>query len=215
MPKVADTELVGQTLFPKKEVAQYQPNKLISMLDEIREFSTAFYFRSQPGEYIGQGLEQTFTPQNGDFQAIRNSKNGVSICFANFGTNELEKFVWWNLDFAAPEDAILIPGIYESAVRFGFNSPNQSGLDVSTSGRGGTNIMGRFIVLEAEYGYMGEVKSFDAIFEQYADTPLTGPALYGRVRFNELSKNLEFTVQDLEAKLGGEEFCREQKSFHK
>jgi len=90
--------------------------------------ATYLYFNSEPGDYIGQGLEQTLTEDDGIFSVSRNYDNGISIDFN--GSD------WWYLDFAAPGDAELAVGPYENAERFPFQSPTLPGLSISGSGRG-------------------------------------------------------------------------------
>src|SRR5262249_10340016 len=73
-------------------------------------------FDSQPGDYIGGGLHFTLTPADGTFTAAGNFQNGVNITFQ--GGDES-----WSLDFSVPHGGGLIPGPYEGAQRFPFNSP--------------------------------------------------------------------------------------------
>jgi hypothetical protein len=130
---------------------------------------------SQPGDYIGGGIDQTFTDADGVFTPSRNFDNGVSIYF-NGGPH------WWYLDFAAPMDAPLAPGVYEGATRWPFQSPASPGLSVSGEGRGCNTLTGRLEVLEVEYGAGGEVLRFAATFEQHCEG--AAPALLGSILFN-------------------------------
>jgi hypothetical protein len=135
---------------------------------------TELYLESDAGDYIGQGETWTVTPLDGAFTAERNHANGVSIQFA--GSD------YWFLDFSAPRAETLIPGPYEDATRFPFQSPLSPGLDVSGAGRGCNTLVGRFDVLEAEFGPAGEVLSFAAEFEQHCGG--NPPAARGRILFN-------------------------------
>ena len=137
--------------------------------------TTAIVMNSEAGDYIGQGLQQMFTPSDGTFVAARNFDNGVSIGF-NGG------MVTWNLAFAAAGDAVLVPGSYENATRWPFQSPTGAGLDVSGSGRGCNVVAGRFDILEAVYGPGGQVLRFAADFEQHCEG--LEPALFGAVRYH-------------------------------
>jgi hypothetical protein len=137
--------------------------------------ATSLEFKSQPGDYIGGGIDQTFTPADGIFTAVRNFDNGVTIDF-NGGPH------WWFLNFAAPQDAPLLPGVYENASRWPFHSPTGAGMDISGEGRGCNRLTGRFEVLEAVYRDTGEVERFAATFEQHCEGGV--PALLGAVLFN-------------------------------
>lgn len=137
--------------------------------------TTVLDLKSQPGDWVGGGVNQTFTPADGIFTASRNFDNGVSITFDG-GPH------WWRLDFAAPNDAALVPGAYENATRWPFQSPTGAGLDVSGEGRGCNTLIGRFEVLEAVYSGSGAVERFAATFEQHCEG--AGPALLGSVLYN-------------------------------
>lgn len=135
--------------------------------------STAVYFNSQPGDYIGQGLQQTFTPPTWTFSTSRPG-NGVHV--------GLNGPTWWDVYLVAPQDAQLTPGVYDGAERYPFQSPMRPGLSVSGDGRGCNTLTGRFVVFEAVYGASGEVLSFAADFEQHCEGGT--PALFGSVRIN-------------------------------
>ena len=137
--------------------------------------TTALVLNSAPGDFIGGGLNQTFTESDGTFTAMRNFDNGVSIFF-NGGPH------WWYLYFAAPMDAPLIVGFFDEATRFPFQSPTKPGLDVSGEGRGCNELTGRFEVLEVVYGPTGDVERFAATFEQHCEG--MEPALTGSILFN-------------------------------
>jgi hypothetical protein len=79
--------------------------------------ATFLFMDSEPGDYIGQGEIRNFTTEDGNFTASINFDNGVSI---NFDGTE-----FWFLDFAAPGAVPLVPGVYEGATRFPFQSPTE------------------------------------------------------------------------------------------
>jgi hypothetical protein len=149
----------------------------------VSHAATFIYFDSQPGDYIGQGLQQTFTPNDGTFSATRNYDGGVSIYFDG-GLN------WWNLDFASPMQTSFGVGDYEGATRFPFQSPTAPGLSVDGSGRGCNELTGRFVVLEAVFDAQGTVQRFAADFEQHCEG--LPPALFGVVRYNSLNVPASF-----------------------
>jgi hypothetical protein len=136
--------------------------------------TTAIVMNSETGDYIGAGLQQIFAPADGTFTAARNFDNGVTINFNGAA--------WWTLAFSAPGDAPLVPGTYENATRWPFQSPTAPGLSVSGSGRGCNTVAGRFDVLEAVFGTAGQVLRFAADFEQHCEGMV--PALFGGVRYH-------------------------------
>ncbi len=178
----ADPALFGQVRFNRAEIDQTNLEKLMQLSDKVQQFPTAIYFLSEPGDYIGQGLEQIFTPADGSFFAYPTYGNLDSLTIGfdpNAGGNS------WYLDFAAPRGEVLVPGLYEGATRAPFRSPTEPGLDISGDGRGCNQLGGRFKVLEATYGAAREIERFDALFEQHCENELaTGPALFGRIRYN-------------------------------
>jgi hypothetical protein len=139
--------------------------------------TTLLSLNSQPGDYIGQGEQRTLTVADGWFSANNNFDNGVSLSF-----HGNDPSVWWYLDFAAPGNLRLAPGVYEHATRFPFQQPAAPGLSVSGEGRGCNTLTGRFEVFEATYGPSGEVLTFAADFEQHCEG--AGPALSGSIRYN-------------------------------
>jgi hypothetical protein len=136
--------------------------------------ATLLSFNSEPGDFIGQGQQFTFTPADGTITPSRNFDNGVSVSFSGAQ--------FWSLDFAQPAGATLQPGMYEGATRFPFQSPTQPGLSVSGAGRGCNTLTGRFVVLEAVFGAGGAVQQFAADYEQHCEGG--APALFGSVRIN-------------------------------
>jgi len=137
--------------------------------------TTVLELKSQPGDWVGGGIDQTFDTADGTFTASRDFSNGVAINFDG-GPH------WWYLHFAAPHNAELVPGVYLNATRWPFHSPTGAGLDVSGEGRGCNMLTGRFEVLEAVYSATGEVQRFAATFEQHCEDAV--PALVGSILYN-------------------------------
>ena len=136
--------------------------------------ATLIHFVSQPGDYIGGGITQTLTVLDGFITAGRNYSGGVVIGFDGAD--------WWTLEFAPPTGRQLVPGTFDDAQRWPFQSPTHPGLSVSGAGRGCNTLTGRFVVLEALYSSTGEVEHFAADFEQHCEGSIH--ALFGSVRFN-------------------------------
>lgn len=148
---------------------------VLIMLVPAASFADTFiYFDSEPGDFIGQGAEQTLDETDGRITFSAISVNRVSVRFqgANF----------WTLEFAAPSGVMLAEGVYEGATRFPFQSPTKPGLSVSGAGRGCNRLTGRFVVLEIIRDAVGNVDVFAADFEQHCEGGTA--ALFGAVRFN-------------------------------
>src|SRR5687767_4026651 len=86
------------------------------------------FLDSQPGDYIGQGLEYNYTPAQTTFQLGTHHKNGVTMIVQGATPSTS-----WSLYFAAAGGVPLTVGAYESATRLWFTSGN--GLEVSGIGR--------------------------------------------------------------------------------
>jgi uncharacterized delta-60 repeat protein len=134
--------------------------------------------QSQPGDYIGQGQNYSYSAATGTFRVTRNFDNGVSVAYQDAGNPT----GFWYLDFAAPFDATLLPGTYLNATRFGFQNSNVPGLDVAGEGRGSNTLTGQFTVKQAIYDSAGNVVSFDVTFEQHSEGAT--PALLGEVKYS-------------------------------
>ncbi len=144
---------------------------------------TALAMSSQPGDYIGLGLQYLITLSDGTFTPT-NSANVVSF-FINNGDD-------WSTDFAGPTTARLAPGDYQNAQRYPFQPVGTPGLSVYGSGRGCNTLTGNFQVLQAGYNTSSVLQSFSATFEQHCEGAV--PALFGWVRYK--TKLQQFSVTD-------------------
>ena len=137
---------------------------------------TFLTFDSQPGDYIGGGINRTWTPADGTFTAQVTFRGGITISFTSFPQT------WWYLNFGPPDAQALTNKEYEGAERFAFHSPTKPGMDVFGSGRGCNRLTGRFLVSELALRPDGTVERLAIDFEQHCEG---GPAaLFGSVRFN-------------------------------
>ena len=132
-------------------------------------------FVSEPGDYIGAGESRLFTLDSASF-SVQGGQNGgrVGVTVFPFAGG------FWFLDLAAPQGSQLLPGSYEGAVRYPFQSASQPGLSLSGDGRGCNTLTGRFTVLESTFGTNGYIERFHATFEQHCEGG--SPALFGEVR---------------------------------
>ncbi|SIO19312.1 hypothetical protein SAMN05444166_2918 [Singulisphaera sp. GP187] len=135
---------------------------------------------SQPGDFVGAGQTYNFGTSNSTIGATVMSggvyTNTVAISVSTPGGE------YWTLHFAAPNQARLLPGVYNGATRWPFQSTNTPGLDVSGDGRGSNNLFGSFTVTQALYDASGNIVAFAASFEQHSESP-TAPALTGQVAY--------------------------------
>ncbi len=133
---------------------------------------------SQPGDYIGAGKTYNFTAPSATFTA--------QVLGSGSYTNDVDIAVtsgndWFYYDFAAPNLARLVPGVYTGATRWPFEAANTPGLDIDGDGRGSNTLTGQFTVYQALYDGTGQITDFSASFEQHSEgaTPaLTGQILY-------------------------------------
>lgn len=138
---------------------------------------TLLYLNSQPGDWVGGGVQQTFTPADGPFTVTMLASGGIQIFFH---TTDYSHF--WNLQFGPPYGQKLAVGEYEGIQRFAFHSPTMPGLDVSGDGRGCNTDTGRFLVSNIAYNLDGTLAKLAMDFEQHCEGAT--PALYGSVRYN-------------------------------
>lgn len=149
-----------------------------------RAQTTALYFDSQPGDFIGQGLEQTWTPADLTFTAtVSSDRDHVRI-----GAQTATFSTWWSLEFAAAQGVPLAVGVYEAAIRYPFQLASGNGLSVSGSGRGCNRLFGRFQVHEIVVDSNGMLERFAADFEQHCEGASAG--LFGAVRYNSTHASL-------------------------
>jgi FG-GAP-like repeat/Divergent InlB B-repeat domain len=145
---------------------------------------TAFYFRSTPGEYIGQGMTKQYS---GIMSSITRSNQLGGAFFTIAQGNVSQGGDNWNLSLypavdqrtsSTPKFAV---GAYEGAESVSFQGV-LPGLSLSGNGRGCGYSTGRFSVLEVTYDANGLVTSFAANFVQTCATAIE--PLFGEIRYN-------------------------------
>jgi hypothetical protein len=144
---------------------------------------TALAMSSQPGDYIGGGLQYLITQSDGTF-TVTNVNNWVSLYLLN-GDD-------WTAYFQGPTVARLGRGDYENAQMFELQPPGTPGLDVYGDGRGCDSITGNFQVLQADYNSSGVLQNFSVNFEQHCQSAVA--ALFGWWRYH--AKLQQFSVTD-------------------
>ncbi len=135
---------------------------------------TGMKYISTAGDYIGQGLTQSYLPPSASITAT-GTAGFTSVNVADPGN-------WWTIDFASPADGALTPGGYPDAARHPFNSPMAPGLSMYGNGRGCNTLKGWFRVREYELNTDSNVTKLAIDFLQNCE--VTGPPLYGAVRIN-------------------------------
>ena len=143
--------------------------------------TTVLVLDSEPGDYVGQGIDRTLAPADGTFGFSTNYRKGITVSFTPLGTS----FPLWRFEFATADDLPLTAGTYTSARQFGARPLN--GLSVSGS-RGCSTVTGRFVVHEIVYKADGTVRRFAADFEQHCED--AAPALFGAIRYNATSADV-------------------------
>ncbi len=136
---------------------------------------TFLHFRSDTGDFIGQGLTRTWFPTDGTFTpALMYDVKNARVRFNAGSTN-------WDLKFRAANGATLTPGTYVDVQDFSGGSPTRPGMDVSGSGRACSNSTGSFTVHEIERGPDGLVSKLSVDFEQRCNNGAA--ALRGSLRY--------------------------------
>lgn len=126
--------------------------------------STTFALTSDPGDYIGQGQSATYGLENAAFTVEASTGSRITLRVTPAGSGSS-----WSIDLVAPEGLGLLPGIYDGATRYPFQSPVAPGLSFSGMGRGCNTLTGRFVVYEAQYGPGFTIDRFRATFEQHCE----------------------------------------------
>ncbi|MCB9853183.1 MAG: PEP-CTERM sorting domain-containing protein [Phycisphaerales bacterium] len=139
---------------------------------------------SSSSSWVARGYsDYTVTEQIGwMFSVSRNFDNGVSFLIQ--GTPLSGTTVdYWRLEFAAPFDAVITPGLYPNFQRFPFQDADRPGMGFSSTGRGDNMASGTYEVFEATYAPDGTVLSFSADITHYGETNPNNWAML-EIRYN-------------------------------
>jgi hypothetical protein len=148
---------------------------------------------SVPGDSVGQGVQRLFLSPFDSLSVLESNSNGVSVN-ANGRDGAFLSF-----QIAPPPATAFVVGqYYENARRFPVQSDDPR-LDVSVSGSGCGEIIGRFVVRElTRNATSGAIDTLAVDFEQHCGDSNSAPLL-GEVRFN---SSIPFTNLPLDVRYG-------------
>ena len=95
---------------------------------------------SQPGDYVGQGMIQTFTPVDGTF-SVQGTTSYISVFFMT------PTYQFWTLNFRAPSGQKFVSGVYEAER----SSSSAATMDIGGGGRGCNQSVGRFLIADLAF----------------------------------------------------------------
>jgi hypothetical protein len=135
---------------------------------------TLYQYTSQPGDYIGGGGSNSYTPANATFTASASAEEVV--VFVSTATE------FWGIDLAVPAGEQLHPGTYYYAERASFRTGRSPGVDVFGDGRGCNEVWGSFALNQIQIDASGNVTLLDATFVQQCESD-TAPLLQGIMKY--------------------------------
>src|SRR5690606_28682822 len=147
-------------------------------LRALQPVSSFLSYRSDLGDYVGQGLTRTYQLAPGSWQYYAEPADGGGVWrvwMAMAGSD------WsWELNLAAPSQQALRERNYPGAARFPFQDVGQPGLDFSGNGRGCNKLAGGFTVDELVLKNDSTIGLLHARFTQHCEG--ASAALHGEVR---------------------------------
>ena len=159
---------------------------------------------SSSTSWVARGLENyTVTPDLGwTFTPSRNFDDGIGFYITGPALPDASDIDSWNVEFAAPFNDELTPGVYSDFQRWPFQDSDRPGLSFSSTGRTDNVASGSFEVLEVTYGPDGEVLSFAADFTHYGEANAGNFAVV-ELRYNS-TVDLDVEVEvDIDIRPGG------------
>lgn len=135
---------------------------------------TSWTMHSEQGDYIGQGLDYSYTPASSTIRA-QGDESVVHLSASADGGG-------WSASFEADSGHLLLPGTTFTGVT-GYPSSSTSTPSMSISGmhRGCNTLTGTFTVEDAVYDG-GVMKQFAVSFEQHCEG--NEPALFGTIEYH-------------------------------
>jgi len=149
-----------------------QPQPASSTADTLQPAADAWmHFQSDTGDYIGGGVLKVWTIKESDL-SVGGTNSYLRASVSGLGD-------WWYLDFRAPSNGHLVPGMFTSAERAPFVTGKAPGIDVSGDGRGCNTLTGRFEIKSLTWTQAATVAEMDILFEQHCEGMT--PALHGEL----------------------------------
>lgn len=175
-------DLGGPALFGRIRIDNPPPTPGVTLPAGALTVPTAgnfLYLISQPGDYVGRGTEQLYTAADSDIKGLFLPGTPGPAYFSGriVQANYLH---FWSVVISAAPGEELVAGSYISARRANFQPAGHPGLDVSGDGSGCNTLTGKFDVDELSFWPTGDLKTFQATFEQHCSGAI--PALFGRIR---------------------------------
>jgi hypothetical protein len=137
------------------------------------------YVNSQPGDFAGQGGESLFRAADSTITSSL-STSGDYLSGWVYQAPDGNYPRWWYVRIAAPPGQALAPGSYVGAAIADYRQSGEPGLEVTGSGGQCSTVLGRFDVEEMTFWSNGDVRTFQATFEQHCN--YSTAALFGRFR---------------------------------
>ena len=134
---------------------------------------TQLAMKSDPGDYIGQGLTYLYTPATDSIAVVGGRTHVGGGINAGDGS-------WWYYDFVPPAGDILTTGATYNATRYPFNG-NGAGMDISGNGRGCNTLTGTFKVNSISVALDGTLRYVSISFVQHCEG--SAPALHGTLDY--------------------------------
>lgn len=177
VPIVGDVAARGTTAFSVKlnhpsGATIAVPDGEVKILDPNAAVS-ALWMNSSRGDYIGGGIQQLITDQDGAFN-VSGSSNGLAV--------RPDTPANWTFDFYAPYKKPMVPGLYANAQRYPFETRKNPGLSVYGDGRGCNTLSGEFTVNTYDLVGSTTVNAFSANFTQRCE--VRGAPLFGAISYN-------------------------------
>lgn len=132
-------------------------------------------FVSQPGDWIGQGEDQTFPIAYPFGDPNRQNPNRWELATTSDSTD-------FEVDLGGANNAPLALGTYADADRCAGGSADSPCFDLFGESRGCNTESSSFTIYDLSYDSLGMLKSFAAEFIDHCDGD--APALYGAIRWN-------------------------------
>jgi hypothetical protein len=175
-------DLGGPALFGRIRISNPPPTPGVTLPSGSMTIPTGgnfFYLVSQPGDYVGGGTEQLYTGADSNIKGLFLPGTPGSDYFSG-RIVQPNNFHNWSVVIAGAPGEQLVAGSYISARRANFQPAGHPGLEVSGDGNGCNTLTGKFDVDELSFWPTGDLKTFQATFEQHCSGAI--PALFGRIR---------------------------------